>query len=1220
VPANAHNEMHDTSVGCKHNDSTQWTDSEQLPRGFSTTLGMGDGIIPTDCIYSYQNYSTPAMAGDKPAWSDGYPYQVNETQWKQWFWSYSDGRYIAGGNIMMEKGFKWNVPQFISDYDVAASCEATDVTTQTFDVYDVTRKNTFWRTYPASGATPNGANNSADPDATHFYWNDSVKNYVRLLDLDTYAGREDWGIKAWESRRVKVTINDFSDVGTGFDINVTVENNCQTCQTGNFSVLALIMDMDAVTPEDNVLYINGKTVFPDVSVGWSGINGISTAIQYTGDLAPGESTTLTWSNVGSSGTAHTYKLWCNGGTATVTGVVATPTPSATATATSTGTPSPSATPTTTATATITATATATSTATPTATCTGLCPTATPSSSPTPSPSATPTATATTTATTTATPSPSATPTTTATPTVTPTPTPTATATPTPGVYQNWKYRMHIEINEESGTALTGYQVPITLDTKTFNYNKADASGADIRFTASDVVTPVDYWIETWNTSGESTIWVEVDLGANATETFYMYYGNANASSESNGEATFEFFDHFPGSAVNASKWDVNGSPTVASSILTYGFNSEERVVSKGDCLYGAVRARASVTTWNDACPCGFHYRGDHVGNVTGNAAMWYVYSSSPYMKSWTADGNSIYAQNFTSQPTGFHTYEVTWELGEAQFYIDDTLEKTHTAAVPGASIPVMLGTGSTYQGVIEVDWVLVRQYVGPEPVVNLGEEEATFSWTDYFGGTAGLSTYSLVSVSDGDVITTSDDYDDEFDDASLDAKWAWLNEPGCWDRGGTWDEGNTTAGRIHMISDQDTDFREPFENAHVLYQDISGDFELETVLYGVPSDSIEQSGIGVMQDEDNFFKFGYGDVAFIIHWRGMAVFTEVNATYTNPVAIIDDSSPKYLKLRRTGDQWEAWYHNAGTTVWTHVLTWTQELADPVKLGIAVADGATWPPTNYHTEFDYYRLTRYVTSTDVSLRHQPGWDKFYASHTIPANTSIDYSIIDAGDGSTLCIINAAQAAAGYDLFTCAGSAAPIKLHAELTTTNVSIMPTIHSWNVTRSGPPLYLIPGSEIYSTHNGQIACPADQHHLCVDEFPSQDGGVTIVQTGTFLGFPQTEWLVDRYGPKDFANPYFGTIDSVKLHYWVTSNGAGDALSRGFVRVGNDDYQSPIYYGGSSNIYQEKVFNLTANRSWGWYDFNNIQFGFWTRYPGGFQLSRVTQCYLEIDYTPLDYW
>ena len=143
-----------------------------------------------------------------------------------------------------------------------------------------------------------------------------MKNYVRLLDLDTYEGREDWGIVDYETRNVGASINDFSDAGTGFDINVTITNN--EGAAGNFSVLALIMDMDAVTDDDwsdGETYPGGETVYPDVS----DINSIDEAIQHTGTLGAGNSTTLTWSNVGLSGT-NTYKLWCNGATANVTGV------------------------------------------------------------------------------------------------------------------------------------------------------------------------------------------------------------------------------------------------------------------------------------------------------------------------------------------------------------------------------------------------------------------------------------------------------------------------------------------------------------------------------------------------------------------------------------------------------------------------------------------------------------------------------------------------------------------------------------------------------------------------------------------------------------------------------------------------------------------------------------------------------------------------------------
>lgn len=786
--------------------------------------------------------------------------------------------------------------------------------------------------------------------------------------------------------------------------------------------------------------------------------------------------------------------------------------------------------------------------------------------------------------------------------------------------------MHIEITEGSGSALTGYQVPITLDTKTFDYNKADASGADIRFTESDIVTAVDYWIEAWNTSGTSTIWVEVDLGANATETFYMYYGNANASSESNESNVFDYVDRgnqgTSWAAVGTAGQDnTNGNPApsynVSSTSGSYMYRDIGLVPGRVITFNVWTNGLGNIYYLANASGAGQHYRADTraAPDYSGwNTSVNWTSSLAPSSGFQTTASTwykfTIVATNATSAT---YYYEQTTSSSPQ---ISGTLEGTHTITNVGSYIGLV---GDVLGAAYSTRWdnIVVRKYVGPEPTVNLGEEEATFSWTDYFGGTAGISIYSMVNVSDGDVVVAMD-YNDEFDDASLDAKWSWLNEPGLTPvAAGGWDEGNTTAGRIHMISDQNTDFREPFENGHILYQNISGDFEVEIKLYGVPSQNVEQSGLGVAQDVDNFFKFGYGDVWVLFHFRSMAVYTEVNAVYSEAAApIVDAGTPKYLRLRRTGDQWQSWYReDAGTTQWTHVATWTQELADPVMLGLAVADGADGPGSNYHTEFDYFRLKRYVTSTEVPLRHQPGWDKFYASHTIPANTSIDYSILDASDGSTLCTINAAQAAAGYDLFTCAGSVDPIKLHAELSTTNVSITPAIHSWNVTRSSPPLYLIPGSEIYSNHGGQVGCPADQHHLCVDEFPNHDGAATRVE-----GFLQTGWLTDLYGPKDFGNPYFGTIDSVELHYWVTGTGVADALSRGFVRVGSDDYISPIYYGGNSNNYQEKVFNVTANRSWNWYDLNNIQFGFLSRYPGFLQVTRTTQCYLEIDYTPLSYW
>jgi hypothetical protein len=114
----------------------------------------------------------------------------------------------------------------------------------------------------------------------------------------------------------------------------------------------------------------------------------------------------------------------------------------------------------------------------------------------------------------------------------------------------------------SGGALTDYQVLITMNTAALIAGgKMRSDCGDIRVTDSDECTALSYWIEpqTINTTA-TNIWVKVPtIPANSTKTIYIYYGNASASSLSNGDNTFMFFDDFDDGVVNTSKWDVGVS-------------------------------------------------------------------------------------------------------------------------------------------------------------------------------------------------------------------------------------------------------------------------------------------------------------------------------------------------------------------------------------------------------------------------------------------------------------------------------------------------------------------------------------------------------------------------------------------------------------------------------------------------------------------------------------
>jgi hypothetical protein len=122
----------------------------------------------------------------------------------------------------------------------------------------------------------------------------------------------------------------------------------------------------------------------------------------------------------------------------------------------------------------------------------------------------------------------------------------------------WSYRRAVDLSPE--TAVDDYQILVILTTSKMGkpYANVKADGSDIRFTGSDEVTLQDYWIESWDNTGTSRIWVEVK--DSETSTIYMYYGNTAAGSASDGEATFDFFDDFSG---DLSKWNVHIDTDVA---------------------------------------------------------------------------------------------------------------------------------------------------------------------------------------------------------------------------------------------------------------------------------------------------------------------------------------------------------------------------------------------------------------------------------------------------------------------------------------------------------------------------------------------------------------------------------------------------------------------------------------------------------------------------------
>ena len=120
-------------------------------------------------------------------------------------------------------------------------------------------------------------------------------------------------------------------------------------------------------------------------------------------------------------------------------------------------------------------------------------------------------------------------------------------------------RQPITIN--SASALTDYQVKLIVAYDTDMQPDFD----DLRFTSSDQTTELSYWLESKTDSTTATIWVKIPSLASGDNTIYMYYANASATTASNGDNTFVFFDDFENG--NLSKWSQY-NPSYPASIST----------------------------------------------------------------------------------------------------------------------------------------------------------------------------------------------------------------------------------------------------------------------------------------------------------------------------------------------------------------------------------------------------------------------------------------------------------------------------------------------------------------------------------------------------------------------------------------------------------------------------------------------------------------------------
>ncbi|MEA3283115.1 MAG: DUF2341 domain-containing protein [Euryarchaeota archaeon] len=285
--------------------------------------------------------------------------------------------------------------------------------------------------------------------------------------------------------------------------------------------------------------------------------------------------------------------------------------------------------------------------------------------------------------------------------------------------------------------LSYYPVRIDLNSSNVetNWNWTEDENAT-RFTyynyTTETETEIPFWIESWNLTAEtSTIWVNVtSLANNTNTTIYLYYGNTYASSASNGTNTFEFFDDFPGSSLDGAKWPYHpGTPVVSESTV---------LLDGGDKICSPI---------DFGIPCSMRARSKASADDSVFLETYYANTSETYgLQLGTSDqgthGPTIIrtqvddnGRDYRFTDTGvawknYAIYEITRvSIDIARCYQNDYLLCNETEKVFDAKGYVgfhVWGASST----VTVDWVFVRKYASPEPVVSIGTQPRSCPYGD----------------------------------------------------------------------------------------------------------------------------------------------------------------------------------------------------------------------------------------------------------------------------------------------------------------------------------------------------------------------------------------------------------------------------------------------------------------------------------------------------------
>ena len=290
------------------------------------------------------------------------------------------------------------------------------------------------------------------------------------------------------------------------------------------------------------------------------------------------------------------------------------------------------------------------------------------------------------------------------------------------------YQQDVVIHRSEGTS---YEETVG-DLKVWHVYVGDrckSDYGDIRFTdASGNALAYYLWPDHDTESARFTVRLE---GADAAGVIQIHYGNPTATTTSDGDAVYFFFDQFDGAALDTTKWDQDPKSTVT---VSGGTVSVQGIFDDGS--FHGIKGKQSFDT--QACrleiqclaiPNKFGHIGwaDHYhSGIDSNRIMIRV-AAGGIREGIVRKGGGVRTTFPWMWPVPPKQYGFARSDTSALYYIDGVLSKTYTSSthVPTVPLSPVINTNGE-GGPFIIDSVVVRAHSATPPAATaFGPEQAS---------------------------------------------------------------------------------------------------------------------------------------------------------------------------------------------------------------------------------------------------------------------------------------------------------------------------------------------------------------------------------------------------------------------------------------------------------------------------------------------------------------